>query len=163
MNHLHRIIFYVLGAACALLFWGCNTTYEMEVDAIQNPTIQDADSYVIVPRDPEQDVNDLRYKETVSYIKTALSGKGMYEAIDAQEADMVIEIDYGMEPPRREMKVVEEPVFATIQEPDTYQTVSQQDPKTGRVITYTVRIPGRRSRELIGYQERLVAVIINEK
>jgi len=76
---------------------------------------------------------------------------------------MVIEVDYGMEPPRREMRVIEEPVFQTIQEPDSYQTVSQQDPKTGRVITYTVRVPGRRSRELVGYQERLVAVLINEK
>ncbi len=163
MKRPQHLPFYLFGAVLALLLYGCNTTYEMEVDAIKNPNIQDADSYVIVPRDPEQDVNDLRYMETVAYIKTALSGKGMYEAINALEADMVIEVDYGMEPPRREMKVVEEPVFATIQEPDSYQTVSQRDPKTGRVITYTVRVPGRRSRELIGYQERLVAVIINEK
>lgn len=155
--------FFFLGAALALLLSGCNTTYDMEVDAIKNPAIQDAESYVIIPRDPEQDVNDLRYKETVAYIKTALSGKGMYEAIDATKADMVIEIDYGMEPPRREFQVVEEPVFATIQEPDTVQVVQRQDPKTGRVITYTVRVPGRRSRELVGYQERLVSVIINEK
>ncbi len=76
---------------------------------------------------------------------------------------MVVEVDYGMEPPRREFKVIEEPVFATIQQPDTIQTVSQRDPKTGRVITYTVRVPGARSRELIGYQERLVSVIVNEK
>ena len=163
MNRPQYLPFYLIGAAFALLLAGCNTTYEMEVDAIKNPAIQDAESYVIIPRDPEQDVNDLRYKETVNYIKTALSGKGMYEAINAAEADMVIEIDYGMEPPRREMKVVEEPVFATIQEPDSMQTVQQRDPKTGRIITYTVRVPGRRSRELVGYQERLVAVIINEK
>lgn len=154
---------YLIGAALALLLAGCNTTYEMEVDAISNPAFEDAESYIIIPRDPEQDVNDLRYIETVDYIKTALSGKGMYEAIDPKEADMVIEIDYGMEPPRREFKVIEEPVFATIQEPDTIQTISQRDPKTGRVITYTVRVPGRRSRELVGYQERLVSVIVNEK
>lgn len=153
----------LIGAALSLLLTGCNTTYEMEVDAIKNPQIQGAETYVIVPRDPEQDVNDLRYKETVDYIKTALSAKGMYEAIDPLDADMVIEVDYGMEPPRREFKVVEEPVFATIQEPDRIQTVQQRDPKTGRVITYTVRIPGRRSRELIGYEERLVSVVVNEK
>ena len=153
----------LVGAALSLLMTGCNTTYEMEVDAIKNPQIQDAETYVLVPRDPEQDVNDLRYNETVDYIKTALSAKGMYEAIDPLDADMVIEVDYGMEPPRREFKVVEEPVFATIQEPDRIQTVQQRDPKTGRIITYTVRIPGRRSRELIGYEERLVSVVVNEK
>ncbi len=155
--------YYLAGIAFALFFSGCNTTYEMEVDAITNPTVTDADSYIIVPRDPETDVNDLRYKETVGYIKTALSGKGMYEALTIEDADMVIEIDYGMEPPRQEYKVVEEPVFATIQEPDSLRTVSQRDPKTGRVITYTVRVPGRRSRELIGYEERLISVIVNEK
>lgn len=154
---------YLLGAIIALALTGCNTTYEMEVDAITNPTMTDADSYIIVPRDPETDVNDLRYKETVNYIKTALSGKGMYEALNAQDADMIIEVDYGMEPPRREYKVVEEPVFATIQQPDSIQTVTQRDPATGRMITYTVRVPGARSRELIGYQERLIAVIVNEK
>ncbi len=153
----------IVGALLGFLLAGCNTTYEMQVDAIKNPTIEDAETYVIVPRDPEQDVNDLRYKETVEYIKTALSSKGMYEAIEVTEADMVIEVDYGMEPPRREFKVVEEPVFATIQEPDRIQTVQQRDPKTGRIITYTVRVPGRRSRELVGYEERLVSVVVNEK
>lgn len=153
----------LFGVAIALVFSGCNTTYEMEVDAITNPEANDAESYVIVPRDPETDTNDLRYKETVNYIKTALSGKGMYEALSAQEADMIIEVDYGMEPPRREFKVVEEPVFATIQQPDRLQTVTQRDPATGRTVTYTVRVPGARSRELIGYQERLITVIVNEK
>ena len=124
------------GALLLLLLSGCNTTYEMEVDAISNPSITDAESYIIVPRDPETDVNDLRYKETVDYIKTALSGKGLYEALDAEEADMVVEIDYGMEPPRQEYRVVEEPVFATIQHPDTIQQVAQTDPKTGRTVVY---------------------------
>ncbi len=151
------------GALLLLLLSGCNTTYEMEVDAISNPSITDAESYIIIPRDPETDVNDLRYKETVDYIKTALSGKGLYEALDAEEADMVVEIDYGMEPPRQEYRVVEEPVFATIQQPDTIQQVAQTDPKTGRTVVYNVRVPGRLSRELIGYEERLKSVVVNEK
>ena len=164
LKHFQNKFYFRIGAFLAIaLLSGCNTTYEMEVDAITNPALNDAESYVIVPRDPETDINDLRYKETVAYIKTALSGKGMYEALSAQDADMVVEVDYGMEPPRREFKVVEEPVFATIQQPDRIQTVSQRDPKTGRVITYTVRVPGARSRELIGYQERLISVIVNEK
>ena len=152
-----------LGTILALLLVGCNTTYEMEVDAISNPSITDAESYIIIPRDPETDTNDLRYKETVDYIKTALSGKGLYEALNAEEADMVVEIDYGMEPPRQEYRVVEEPVFATIQHPDTIQQVAQTDPKTGRTIVYNVRVPGRRTRELIGYEERLKSVVVNEK
>ncbi len=151
------------GSFLGLFLFGCNTTYEMEVDAVRNPQAQDAESYVIVPRDPDTDVNDLRHQETIEWVKTALSGKGMYEAHDPLAADMVIEVDYGMEPPRREFKVIEEPVFATIQEPDRIQTVSTRDPKTGQVITYQVRVPGQRHRELIGYEERLISVIVNEK
>lgn len=151
----------IVGAA--LLFYGCTTTYEMEVDAIKNPEAEQKDSYLIVPRDPDTDTNDLRYQETVTWIKTALSGKGMYEAVTPEEADMVIEVDYGMEPPRREFKVVEEPVFATIQEPDRIEYVQTIDPKTGKVSRYAVRVPGRRSRELVGYQERVIPIVINEK
>ncbi len=158
-TYLKLLLFPVLG----LFLFGCTTTYEMEVDAVKNPQAGEADSYVIVPRDPDTDVTDLRHQETIEWVKTALSGKGMYEAHDPTEADMVIEVDYGMEPPRREFKVVEEPVFATVQEPDRIQTVSTRDPKTGQVVTYQIRVPGQRHRELIGYEERLISVIVNEK
>jgi len=157
---------YVLLTAALLIglvLGGCNTTYEMEVDAIKNPAVEKKESYVIVPRDPDTDTSDLRYQETVAWIKTALSGKGMYEAVDPADADMVIEVEYGMEPPRREFKVVEEPVFATVREPDRLQRVSSVDPKTGKVVTYVVRVPGRRSQEVVGYQERVIPIVINEK
>ncbi len=82
MKRFRNKFHFRIGAILVLaLLSGCNTTYEMEVDAITNPAVNDAESYVIVPRDPETDTNDLRYKETVAYIKTALSGKGMYEAL----------------------------------------------------------------------------------
>src|SRR5690606_11556403 len=70
------------GALAAALLHGCATTYEMEVDAIRNPepVAEGAESYAIVPRDPNTNTNDLRYKETVGWIKTALSAKGYYEA-----------------------------------------------------------------------------------
>ena len=37
-----------LGAILALLLVGCNTTYEMAVDAISNPSITDTESYIII-------------------------------------------------------------------------------------------------------------------
>ncbi|MDQ8203269.1 hypothetical protein [Pelagicoccus sp. SDUM812003] len=155
----------VAGLALALFLHGCSTTYEMQVDAIKNPVpvAPDADSYVIVPRDPSVDTNDLRYKETVNWIKTALSAKGMYEALDPLEADMVIEVDYGMEAPRQEVTVVEEPVYRTRREPGTYVTRSVRDPETGKVQTIRIYVPGRAVSELIGYQERAITRIVNEK
>lgn len=156
-------------AACAALFaivlHGCNTTYEMQVDAIKNPEpiAEGAESYVLVPRDPSTDTNDLRYKETVNWIKTALSAKGYYEATDPLTADMVIEVDYGMEAPRQEVRIVEEPVFVRRQEPGTYQVVPMRDPKTGAVRMVQVYVPGRVSSELAGYEKRAITTIVNEK
>jgi len=163
LQYLNRIFALGIIAATTIFITGCNTTYEMEVDAIKNPQAEKKESYIIVPRDPDTDISDLRYEETVAWIKTALSGKGMYEALTPEDADMVIEVDYGMEPPRTELKVVEEPVFVTVQEPGRNQVVSYKDPKTGQTISYVVYVPGQRRRELVGYQERVIPIIVNEK
>jgi len=137
----------------------------MQVDAIKNPfpIDPDADSYVLVPRDPSVDTNDLRYKETADWIRAALSAKGMYESLDPLEADMVIEVDYGMEPPRQEVEVVEVPVYRTVRAPGRYVTHKVRDPKTGETRTYTVYVPGPTSTELVGYRQETRTRIINEK
>ncbi|MBK1877001.1 hypothetical protein [Pelagicoccus mobilis] len=168
MNKMRFIKKFRSAAIClcvAFLLQACNTTYEMQVDAIKNPYPIDpeADSYVLVPRDPSVDTSDLRYQETANWIRTALSAKGMYEALDPLEADMVIEVDYGMEPPRQEVRIVEVPEYRTVQGPGRYVTQSVRDPKTGKVTTYTVYVPGRRTTELIGYSQQAQTIIINEK
>lgn len=164
-RHPKKIRHLLAGFAVALLLQACTTTYEMQVDAIKNPqpVDPDADSYVLVPRDPDTDTSDLRYQETARWIKTALSAKGMYEALDPLDADMVIEVDYGMEPPRQEVRVVEEPVFQTVRGRGTWTTRQVRDPNTGQIRTIRVYIPGRVSNELVGYQERAITKIVNEK
>lgn len=153
------------GMMAALVLHGCATTYEMEVDAIKNPepVASGAESYVIVPRDPNTDTSDLRYKETVGWIKTALSAKGYYEALDPAEADMVIQVDYGMEPPRREIKIVQEPVYAQIRQPDQVRAVTIIDPVTKTPRTSYVTVSGGYTTELAGYRDRAVSVLVNEK
>lgn len=161
--HLKKIFQPTLLAVIGLTLFGCKTTYQMEVDAISNPQKASGESYILVPRDPDIDTTDLGYQETVSYIKTALSSKGMYEALDIQSADMIVEVDYGMEPPRQEFKVVEEPIYVRVRQPPTSRVVQSVDPKTGRVSSHVITVPGRISQELAGYQERLISVIVNEK
>lgn len=161
-KHLRSI---ALCVGLAFLLQGCKTTYEMQVDAIKNPVPidPDADSYVLVPRDPSVDTSDLRYQETANWIRTALSAKGMYEALDALEADMVIEVDYGMEPPRQEVRIVEIPEYRSVRGPGRYVTQTVRDPNTGQTRTYTVYVPGRVSTELVGYSQQAQTIIINEK
>ncbi len=155
----------VVGLLLALLLQACSTTYEMQVDAIKNPQPidPDADSYVLIPRDPAQDTSDLRYQETVKWIKTALSAKGMYEALDPLEADMVIEVDYGMEPPRQEIRVIEVPEYVTVRGPGSYTVQQIYDPVTKKTRSVRVYVPGRVSTELVGYSQQSQTIIINEK
>lgn len=151
--------------ALLFLFQGCKTTYEMQVDAISNPDPQigDAESYVIVPRDPNTDTRDLRYQETVTWIKTALSAKGLYEATNPKEADMVVEIDYGMEPPRQEIRTRTEPVYVMQRGRGRYETVVTVNPKTGVATSRRIFVPGRISKQLVGYEEIAYPVTVVEK
>lgn len=162
-HHPARFSIALASALAALIFSGCNNTYEMEVEADRNPNIAEpVESYILVPRDPDMDTNDPRYKEVELWVKNALSGRGLYEAMTVETADIVVEIDYGMEPPRREYKVIEEPVYATVRGPDQIVYVQTRDAE-GKIITVPRRIPGERRTELIGYEQRVVSYIVNEK
>ena len=83
----------LLFAAGMLLFSGCASTYEMKVDALSRPKIEPGGSYRIVNRNPNVDSDSLHYKEIEKAVKTALSGKGMYEAPDPAKADVVVNLE----------------------------------------------------------------------
>ncbi|MEM9160010.1 MAG: hypothetical protein AAGB46_13270 [Verrucomicrobiota bacterium] len=159
-------ILILISALAALFLYGCKTTYNMEVDANRNPNITATDggeSYIIVPRDPNMDTESYEYQQTEAWIKNALAGKGLYEALTPEDADMVIEIDYGMEPPRMEHKIVEEPVWVVVQSPPRTVATQVVDPNTGKVTTVYTRVPGERRKELSHYEERVITRIVNEK
>ena len=106
-----RLVAALLGATLSL-FTGCDgtKTYTVQVDAISDPPetgqpAQAAQSYHIRTHNPKLDESSLRYKEVADYVRTALSGKGMYEAPTADKADVVIDIDYGMDAPRVKFEV----------------------------------------------------------
>lgn len=90
--------------AATVLLGGCaSANYDVAVESVSVPPKSGKKpvSYWIVSRDSSTDVAGLRYQEAVTYVKTALSAKGLYEAPRADKADMVIEIDYGATPKRR--------------------------------------------------------------
>jgi hypothetical protein len=163
----------IVGVATALLS-GCNSTktYTVQVDAIAAPVeigqpAEPAQSYHIRSQNPKLDESSLRYKEVADYVRTALSGKGMYEAPSPDKADVVIDIDYGMDAPRIKFETISHPIYH--QKPgEVYQTVIRvpiRNPETGQVIvverTATVRGPDRT--EFMGMQETIQPVIVYEK
>ena len=98
---MKRVFIHSISAplfALCLFFIGCETTtHTFKVDAINNPEIQagDAKSFVVVSADYGIDENDPQFKQAAEYVKTALSRRGYYEAPSIEEADLIIEVEYG--------------------------------------------------------------------
>ena len=156
--------------ALAALCGGCaNSSYNVQVDAItqapgSGPTAP-PQSYQIRVNNPNVDEDSLHYKEVAGYVKTALSGKGMYEAAPAGKADMVIEIDYGMETPRVKFETEAAPlVYLQQDEGIHYQEVLVYAGPNNPVGFKTVESPGTPARvEMLQTERRVRPVIVYEK
>jgi hypothetical protein len=145
-----------------LLAGGCATNYEMRVDAISQPAVKEIASYKIRTKHPTKDDDSLRAQEATSFVKTALSGKGLYEAPNPETADMIVVIDYGVEPPRIRMETSSVPVYAQVGGGVRYETMPIVDAK-GNVQSRTVPVYEPPRTEMIGYQEVITPVQVYEK
>lgn len=99
-----------LAAACIALFvGGCALTdkkMNVKVNTTANPDKKGGLSYKVVNKTPALDEGSLRYQEAERFVKTALSAKGMYESPKADQADVVVELDFGLKGPidRKEVR-----------------------------------------------------------
>lgn len=157
-----------LGLACTVLFAGCtSSTYVVQVDAIAKPAevtggVQ-PQSYEIRTTNPKMDEGSLRYKEVANYVKTALSGKGMYEAPSAGKADVVIDIDYGIDAPRVKFDTQSMPVYGQTGGGVRYEQIPVFD-KAGKLLGYrTIAIAEPVRSELLRFEDVVRPVIVYEK
>lgn len=164
MHSLTRLAPRALAAFGLILLWsGCATTYRFKVDAVKNQEIpQEKQSYRVVSANPEMDDQDLRFREAASYVKTALSSKGMYEAPPGTDAEMEVEVDFGMEEPKTKFHTISEPVYALVGGGARTVTVPVRD-KNGNVTYQTYVVYDPPQRELIGFQDRVITVQVYEK
>lgn len=150
-------------AVALLLTTGCSTsTHRVKVDAISKPVPADAQSYRLKSKNPALGDENLRYREAAEFVKTALSGKGLYEAPSEDKADMIVELDYGMEAPRSRMERVNVPVYAQVGGGVRYETVPVTDSR-GITSSRTVAIYESPRNELVGYDDVPRMVTIYEK
>lgn len=154
----------VAASSLAGVLAGCNSsTYKVKVDAITKPvTKSDAQSYKLKSKNPALGDENLRYKEAADFVKTALSGRGMYEAASEDKADMIVELDYGMDAPRTKMERVSVPVYAQVGGGVRYDTVPVTDNK-GNTTFRTVAVYEAPRNELVGYDNVPRQVTIYEK
>lgn len=150
--------------AAALLLGGCATrdAYQVKVDAISRPEPVATQSYVLKSKDPRLGEENLRYREAANIVRTALSGKGLYEAPNEEQADMVVELDYGMEAPRTKIEHRSSPVYAQVGGRTRYGTVPVTDAR-GNVQFQSVTVYDPPRSELIGYDEQPYQITTYEK
>jgi len=168
----HPRLRHVILAVAAALFWtGCTTsTYEVKVDAISLPAAPAAtpaaaaapQSYQLKSKDPALGDENLRYREAAEFVRTALSSKGLYEAPNSDKADMVVELDYGMDAPRTKIETVTVPVYAQTGGGVRYEQVPVTDAK-GNVSYRTVAVYDAPRTELVGFDDVPRRVTIYEK
>jgi hypothetical protein len=153
----------LLCAATGLLLIGCTTTHEVKVDSLAKPKAEDAISYEIKNRNPLVADDSLRYKEAANLVKTALSGRGMYEAPPNTKADVVVDLDYGVGPPQMRKETVSEPVYITIPGQIRTERVQVGTDSQGRPIYQTITVQDPPTTEFAGFREYIVTVVVYEK
>lgn len=164
MEALRRIAPVLLGAVLLIgVFPGCVDSYKVKVDALAKPTAENAIAYQIKSGSPNLDPDSLRYKEAERFVKTALSGKGLYEAPKPEMADMVVSIDYGISAPKVSQEQHSEPIYREVPGRVTTRVVELgKDPKGNPIYTTVVtREPS--TREYIGEREYMITVVNYEK
>ena len=161
-NSPHELLTAIAGVL-VLLSAGCaSSAYEVKVDAITKPAPVEAQSFKLKSKDPRLGEENLRYREAAEYVKTALSGKGLYEAVSEEKADMIVELDYGMDAPRSKIERVSVPVYAQVGGGVRYESVPVTDSR-GNTSYRTVAVYEPPRSELVGYDNVPRQVTIYEK
>jgi hypothetical protein len=150
-------------AGLLLLVSGCATSYPVKVEAVRSGRPSPGLAYQIQLKGLSPDgVVRLRETEAATYVRTALSGRGFYEAPSADRADVVIEVEFGIEPVRGRDGPDRVPIYAEVAGGVRQETVTVTDPQ-GRTSTETVNVKTPARREVIGYHQLVDATPVYEK
>jgi hypothetical protein len=122
---------------CGLM--GCST-YHAKVEAVSRAPSSELTSFRIRSRDPSVQEDSLRFKETAERVRTALSAHGLWEAPNANSADMVIDIDYGVGEPRTTYERTSVPSI-TLPAGRTPASPGSRSPTSGVVEFHTEEVP----------------------
>ena len=157
----------------AIFASGCANRYDMKVDAISRggpatPQVAAAPapepvSYHIRSSKNQEDEDSLRFKEAARFVKTALSGRGMYEAPNAEQAEMIVDLDYGIGPPRALMEMRSEPIYITLPGRTYTERVQVGTDRNGNPIYQVVTMQEPPTTEYAGDREYQVMVVKYEK
>jgi hypothetical protein len=153
----------VLCALLALAWHGCATTHEVKVDSLAKPAAAPVASYEIRNRNPQVADDSLRYKEAAGLVKTALSGRGLYEAPPNTRPDIIVDLDYGVGPAQQRREKVSEPVYINLPGQIRVERIQVGVDSAGRPVYQTVTVQDPPTTEFAGFREYYVTVVVYEK
>jgi hypothetical protein len=153
--------FLLIAGISVLLMAGCATT--VTVDSLAKPDAEKAISYRIENKNPLVAEDSLRYKEAAGFVKTALSGKGLYEAPENTKPDLVVNLDYGVGPPEIRRETVSEPVYIEIPGERRTERVQVGTSPTGAPIYQTIVVQDPPTTHLAGYRDYVITSVVYEK
>lgn len=148
-----------------LVLWttGCATSYPVKVEMASSGRPSPGLSYRIQVKGVNTDgVVRLREAEAAAFVKTALSGRGMFEAPSPDRADLVIEVEFGVEPVRPDGVPDRTPIYAEIPGGTREEAITVTGPD-GQTTTETVRSRAPARREVIGYHRLVDADPVYQK
>jgi hypothetical protein len=154
---------FVFVAALVSLVAGCASSYNVKVDSLARPGKENVVSYEIHNANPLVADDSLRYKEAVGYVKTALSGKGLYEAPEKTKPDLVVDVDYGIGPPQIRTETMSEPVYVEVPGATRTETVQVGTDAKGNPIYTTVLIQEPSTQRFAGFREYQITITVYEK
>jgi hypothetical protein len=160
--------FRIFAAGAAVFFGGgcSSSSYAVRVDSVaqHDASLRAAElqSYQIKSKNPAAGDESLRYREAAEFVKAALSGKGLYEAPNAESADMIVELDYGIDAPRTKIEMVSVPRYSQVGGRVRYEQVPVTDAR-GNVSQRTVAVYQNPRSELVGFDEMPQRVTVYEK
>ncbi|MEN9662494.1 MAG: hypothetical protein RL324_1443 [Verrucomicrobiota bacterium] len=172
-----RPVFRILARAAVLTAClgaaGCTTAYQMKVDttsappearieAIRRAPSGDLQSYQLRDKSGGKDADSLRAQETVAMVRAALNGRGLFEAASLPTADMMIDVEYGMDKPKTHMEEMMVPIYAQNGGGVIYGPRQVTSP-TGSSTTRTLPSLAPPGTQLVGYEPILVPVTTYEK
>jgi hypothetical protein len=155
------IVLTILGLGVA----GCSSVakHTVEVEAEARPKAEGSISYQLISTNPAIEKDTLRHKEAVRMVKTTLAARGMYESPDPAQADMVVDIDYGVSPRLVRQETVRQPIVRRVQGPSIPTTVVAGEDKDGNPVYKTVNLPGDSTEVIEGFRDAVVEVGYYEK
>ena len=160
---LAPLLSFVLGGVSAFWLAGCAGSYQVKVDALSKPEAEKAVAYRLQTSGAGIDPKSLRNQEAERFVRTALSGRGLYEAPKPELAEVVVNLDYGVSEPKLVREMRTEPIYRTLPGRVFTAVVQVGVDKNGNPIFATQTYQEPPSTEYIGDREYMVTVVKYEK